>query len=97
MTGEGTWGGKLRSLQRRRLYEIFGPLDPGERLPRELLLEKRRDSTWGRQHVAGFLWLPAFVTTVFVVLWAFGNAAAALAAVALLFTAFWLFAFARRR
>jgi hypothetical protein len=30
----------LRSLDRRSMYSIFAPLDPNERLPRELLLER---------------------------------------------------------
>ena len=30
----------MRSLERKRLYEIFAPLDADERLPRELLIEQ---------------------------------------------------------
>ena len=32
----------LRSLERRSMYSIFHPLDPDERLPRELLDEGKR-------------------------------------------------------
>jgi len=32
----------LRSLERRSMYSIFHPLDPDERLPRELLVEGKR-------------------------------------------------------
>jgi hypothetical protein len=32
----------MRSLERRSMYSIFKPLDPNERLPRELILEGRR-------------------------------------------------------
>lgn len=43
------------------MYSIFAPLDPNERLPRELLLEGRRHrSVSGRQFVA-WLWPLAFV------------------------------------
>lgn len=31
----------LRSLERASMYSIFAPLDPDERLPRELIEEKR--------------------------------------------------------
>jgi hypothetical protein len=32
----------MRSLDRRGTYSIFAPLDPDERLPRELLLGRSR-------------------------------------------------------
>jgi hypothetical protein len=59
----------LRSLERRSMYSIFHPLDPNERLPRELLvegrryrfLEKRALLTW-----VGVLYLPALMLTVVV-------------------------------
>lgn len=59
----------LRSLDRRSMYSIFHPLDPTERLPRELIfearryrfLEKRALLTW-----VGVLYLPALLLTVVV-------------------------------
>jgi hypothetical protein len=59
----------LRSLERRSMYSIFHPLDPNERLPRELIfearryrfLEKRALLTW-----VGVLYLPALMLTVVV-------------------------------
>ena len=53
----------MRSLDRRRMYEIFAPLDADERLPRELVLEGRRFRRVGRRELAGFLWLPALLLT----------------------------------
>ncbi len=79
----------LRSLERRSMYSIFHPLDPNERLPRELILEGRRHRlfevgtllTW-----VGILYLPVLILTVvilgsFNVVVAFGVAGAALLAV----------------
>ena len=56
----------LRSLERRSMYSIFHPLDPDERLPRELLLEGRR---WHRIDVRGLellgaLYLPGLMLAV---------------------------------
>jgi hypothetical protein len=51
----------LRSLERRSMYSIFRPLDPNERLPRELILEGRRhrflELRW--MQLLGFVYLPA--------------------------------------
>jgi len=78
----------LRSLERRSMYSIFHPLDPNERLPREMIfearryrfLEKRALLTW-----VGVLYLPALLLTVVVLgslnlgaLIAFGTAGVAL-------------------
>ena|SRR5215467_3407312 len=59
----------LRSLNRKRMYAIFAPLDPIDRLPRELLDERpaprgmsllaRRTYRPGRKELAGAMWLPA--------------------------------------
>jgi hypothetical protein len=63
----------LRSLDRRSMHSIFAPLDPDERLPRELLLERSRfhpfqgDSPWDR--VASFLWIPALVVMLAALAW----------------------------
>jgi hypothetical protein len=61
----------LRSLNRKSMYLSFAPLDPNERLPRELLDEgppPRRmsllASTYdqpGRKELAAVIWLPAVV------------------------------------
>ena len=40
------------------MYSIFAPLDPEERLPRELILEGKRHRIIGRRELAGALWLP---------------------------------------
>jgi hypothetical protein len=63
----------LRSLDRRSLHSIFAPLDPDERLPRELLLERTRfnpfqgNTPWER--VASFLWIPALLVTLAGIAW----------------------------
>jgi hypothetical protein len=59
----------LRSLERRSMYAIFHPLDPQERLPRELILEARR-FRWlsgGRLLTAvGAFYLPILILAVVV-------------------------------
>ena len=55
----------LRSLDRPSLYRIFAPLDPDERLPRELLMESRRHRLVGRPEVAAALWLPTLWVILF--------------------------------
>src|SRR5690242_21961733 len=59
----------LRSLERRSMYSIFHPLDPNERLPRELMLEGRR-YRWldmgTLMTVVGVGYLPALMLTVVV-------------------------------
>ncbi|MEA2628429.1 MAG: hypothetical protein QOJ10_889, partial [Chloroflexota bacterium] len=67
----------MRSLNRRRMYEIFAPLDPDERLPRELLIEGRRFRSVGRRELAGFLWLPALLVSLAAVSGLGGGAPAA--------------------
>ena len=58
----------LRSLERRSMYSIFHPLDPNERLPRELLLEGMRwyeRLDWHRMRtVVGVLYLPALLLLI---------------------------------
>jgi hypothetical protein len=59
----------MRSLERPRLFGIFPPLDPGERLPRELVQEGRRHRWLERRRVLGFLgagYLPALFLVVVV-------------------------------
>lgn len=59
----------LRSLERRTMYSIFHPLDPNERLPRELILEGRR-FRWFSQgrilNVVGATYLPGLMLAVIV-------------------------------
>jgi hypothetical protein len=82
----------LRSLDRRSMYSIFAPLDPDERLPRELILEGRRGRSVGRRELAGILWLPTLCLVLFVSAWANMNALDALAMIGATFGG--LFAFA---
>lgn len=87
----------LRSLDRPGLYKAFRPLDPNERLPRELLFEHREGLTWGlrmgRQHVAGALWLPVYLLTLGLVVATMHSLVLALIAAAVLFAGFWAWAF----
>jgi hypothetical protein len=56
------------------MYSIFHPLDPDERLPRELILEGRRQSWFdGRRRlwVTAFIYLPFLLSGV-IVLASFG-------------------------
>jgi hypothetical protein len=76
----GIRDGDLRSLDRRRMYEIFSPLDADERLPRELLLEGRRFRSLGRREAAGVLWLPSLLLTITAVKWMGGSGLAAVGA-----------------
>ena len=56
----------MRSLERRSMYSIFHPLDPNERLPRELILEGRRHRLMDMRHLelAGALYLPALIASI---------------------------------
>jgi Flp pilus assembly protein TadB len=58
----------LRSLERRSMYSIFHPLDPSERLPRELILEGKRHRLMDirRLELAGALYLPALMLALVV-------------------------------
>jgi hypothetical protein len=59
----------LRSLERRSMYSIFHPLDPNERLPRELMLEGRRHRLFEIKSLltwVGALYLPALILIVVV-------------------------------
>jgi len=67
------WDLELRSLNRRRLYQIFPPLDARERLPRELLLERRRYPMWSWKRVAALFWPPAFLVALGIVAWISGK------------------------
>ncbi len=76
-----------------------GPLDAEERVPRELLLEDdpawfgeevRRYRLLGKGHIPRFLWVPALLAALAVVIWAGGDPLVASAACALLFGFLWL-------
>ena len=58
----------LRSLERRRMYTIFRPLDADEPLPREKLVEGRRHliGEVRRLEVAAVIYLPALFLAVYV-------------------------------
>jgi hypothetical protein len=73
---------ELRSLDRRRMYEIFAPLDADERLPRELIAEQRRFRSVGRRELAGLLWPPALLISLGAVSLMKGSAPVALGAAA---------------
>ena len=92
----------MRSLNRRSMYSIFAPLDPNERLPRELLHEPRRLGMFGwgaagRMGLASWLWLPALGLVLLLSAWANEGAVRTVGAVALLFLGFWRFANSGRR
>ena len=86
----------LRSLDRPGLYSIFSPLDPDERLPRELVLEARRYRPVGRRELAGALWLPALWLVLALSGWLTKNALVVLGIVALVYAGFWAFALSGR-
>ena len=88
---------ELRSLDRRRMYEIFAPLDADERLPRELLMEGRRFRSLGRREAAGILWLPSLLLSITAVKWMGGSSPAAVAAAGGVLVALGLFAKSGKR
>ncbi|HEV2036674.1 MAG TPA: hypothetical protein VGU71_21185 [Candidatus Dormibacteraeota bacterium] len=93
-----------RSMERRRLYTIFAPLDANEPLPRELLQEARRFSMFwgedvplgedavGRRELAGLLWLPALGLLLLLTAWANMNVVLVLGGAVLLAAGTWMFA-----
>ena len=87
----------MRSLDRRRMYEIFAPLDAEERLPRELLMEGRRFRSLGRREAAGILWLPSLLLSLTAVKWMGGGAPAAVASAGGVLLALGLFAKSGKR
>jgi len=86
----------LRSLERRSMDSIFAPLDPNERLPRELVLEARRYRPVGRRELAGALWLPALWLILSFSGWLTTDALVVLGIVALVYAGFWAFALSGR-
>ena len=75
-----------------RIYQAFKPLDPDERLPREMLLQERRQRVWGRREVAGLAWLPSLMLVWVLVGWAGGSFGWALAGSGVLLAALVVFA-----
>jgi len=88
---------ELRSLDRRRMYEIFAPLDADERLPRELLLDGRRFKSLGRREAAGVLWLPSLLLSLTAVSWIGGSGLAAIGVATAVLVGLGLFAQSRKR
>jgi hypothetical protein len=74
------------------MYSIFAPLDPNERLPRELLLEAKRHRQVGRRELAGALWIPGLVVVMTIAAWQQLSGGAILAAVGVMFVGFGAFA-----
>jgi len=95
---------ELRSLDRKRMETIFAPLDPDERLPRELLQDRptggalflglvgRRYGPLGRRELAGVLWLPALAAVISLAAFVRVSGIVVLGAVALMLVAFVAFA-----
>ncbi len=82
----------LRSLERRSMYSIFHPLDPDERLPRELILEKRKRPGLHFIELAALAYLPGLILTI-VLMGSLGiNMAIAFAVAGLLLAGFFLYA-----
>ena len=80
----------LRSLERRSMFSIFHPLDPNERLPRELIMEGRRYRFFERRGLllaAGFLYLPGLIAGVLILSGLGVQPAIAFAIAGVLFTA----------
>ena len=89
----------LRSLERRSMYSIFQPLDAGERLPRELILEGRRHLMIDirRLELVGALYLPALMLAV-VVMGSLGvNPLVAFGVAGLMFAGFLIYAMSVRQ
>jgi hypothetical protein len=87
----------LRSLDRKSMYSIFSPLDPDERLPREMVEKGRRHREVGRRELAGFMWLPAVFVLLAIFGWTGANALIALAASIVVLGALFIFGFSGRR
>ena len=84
----------LRSLDRRSMYSIFHPLDAGERLPRELIIEGHRHRLMDirRLELAGALYLPTLLLALLVMGSVGVNALVAFGVAGLLLAGFLLYA-----
>ena len=85
MTRQTVHESDLRSLERKRMYTIFAPLDADEPLPRELVLAARRHRTLGRWELAGALWLPILFAILVLAGWVQVPPVLALGAIGLTF------------
>ena len=80
------------------MYSIFHPLDPDERLPRELILEGKRHRMIGMRfmELLGFIYLPALILGV-VIMASFGiKPLVAFGLVGLLFVGIFVYVIAGR-
>jgi hypothetical protein len=85
----------LRSLDRRSMYSIFAPLDPNERLPREMLLEARRYRWLQRSTLVwagALLYLPALMLAVVLLSWMGVGGMVTFAVAALMLAGFYVYA-----
>ena len=84
----------LRSLQRRSMYSIFPPLDPGEPLTREMVREAKRQRYFSvkRMEIAAYLYIPALMLTVLAVSALHGTALIGFGAAGVLLVAFFVYA-----
>lgn len=100
---------RLRSLERKSMETIFAPLDPDERLPRELLQERptggalflglvgRRYGRLGRRELAGVLWLPALAALITLAAFVHVSGLVVLGVVVLMLVGFVVFAISGER
>ena len=79
------------------MYSIFAPLDPEERLPREMLIESRRYRSLGRRELAGALWLPALCALLALSGTVTSSGLVVLAAISVMYAGFWAFVLLGRR
>jgi len=79
------------------MHGIFAPLDAEESLPRELLMESRRQRNVGRWELAGAMWLPTLLLILVIGGWLNLGAGPVALAVVMSFVAFLLFALRGRR
>ena len=79
------------------MNDIFAPLDASESLPRELLMESRRQRNVGRWELAGAMWLPTLLLILVLGGWLNLTAGPMVLAVVMSFVAFLLFALRGRR
>jgi len=80
------------------MYSIFHPLDPDERLPRELILEGKRHRRIGLRfmELLGIIYLPALMLSVIVMAWAGFTPLIAFALAGLLFVGLFVYVLAGR-
>jgi hypothetical protein len=87
----------LRSLERKSMYSIFSPLDPNERLPREMVEKSKRHREVGRRELVGLMWLPVVFVLLTIFGWTGASALVALLASIVVLGALFFFAFSGGR